>query len=459
MFLINALFNGKNFRSWQDWFIRERIVLFIGALVLTLGATNAWYQLPNKALETFGTNINFYKIGELLAGILAIQVFSLTFWTVERALPRKRFLASLIIVMLFPFFVNTWNPQVKFIASAYYKQVENVSAHVDNNFSEVQARWKQNIYLDKPEVPPSTFEISILDSRFFQLPSWDKIVLDGFGYNNRFFAFIGKGWMYTLIGISISLIGIFLANNNKNINSSTTDLKIFLMCAGFLVSLIIFFLIYVNIFNYQIDVQYSIGKYSKVVANSKILASLYPSLQGDEAFLERLARAEYYADKVEPALINFVQGLENYKNSSFQEAENYFKKALDIDKSRFLVRGYLASSILNQGVEYLNSPGNRKPGAAVDLFEKALIVFPGHIEGLYDLMLARVINGEFKKSADIAKKIIEGQKYFQEPRIGLLGQAYLHIAWAEYDNGDADKTWERYRQSVDSSTWKKSSVD
>ncbi len=458
MALINTLFAGKNFRPWQDWFIRERIVLLIGALFLTLGAINPWYQLPFQALETFETNINFYRIGEFCAGILAIQVFVLIFKDVISTPPRKRFVASLIAVMLFPFFVTTWNPQVKFIASAYYNQGENVSDHVNKNFSEVQARWKQNIYLDVPELPPSTFEMSISDSRFFQLPSWDKIVLDGFGYNNRFFAFIGKGWMYTLIGILIILIGISLGTNDKNINF-TKDLKISLVGTGLLFSLIIFFIIGVNIFNYQIDVEYSIGEYSKVVANSKMLASLYPCLKGDEVFLERLARAEYYGDKSEPALISFIQGLENYKKINFKEAEKYFQKSLDIDKSRFLVRGYLASSILNQGVEYLNNTGNRKPGAAADLFEKALVVFPGHIEGLYDLMLARVINGEFKKSSDIAKQIIKEQEYLQEPRIGLLGQAYLHIAWAEYDNDDTDKTWERYRQSVDSSAWKKSSAD
>jgi hypothetical protein len=445
--------------GWFNWLNREKITLFIGSLVLLFGTIFPWYRLPIQTLTTFGTNLAFTNIGRVLAAMFAILGLAFTFlFSINRA-PRLLFWIALLTVLLFPYFVTTWSPSVAFIASSYYHQGESLSNHVNSNFSEVQAQWKQNISLDKPEPPPTLFELSIQDSRFFQMPSWDKVILDGFGYKNSFFSFIGKGWSFSLIGIVVSLIGFYLVGETENINVFIQDMR--LLIPGILLFLAIIFisLIGVNIVNYQLDTQFAKGEYDQVINTSKSLTSWYPPLQGDEAFLERLAKAEFYADEAEADLLNFVKGLERYRLADFQEAENYFQKSLYTQPNLFLVRGYLASAILNQGVNYLNDSNTKNPGTAADLFEKILQIFPGHVEALYDLMLARVVNGEFQKSADAAKQIIEGQQYFQEPRIGLLGQAYLHLAWAEYHDGDVNKTWEQYRQSLDTKTWNKSSKD
>jgi hypothetical protein len=447
----------KKLAGWLNWLNREKVTLFIGSLVLLFGAIFPWYRLPTQTLATFDTNLAFTNIGRVLAAMFAILGLAFTFlFGISRA-PRLVFWIALLTVLLFPYFVTTWSPGVAFIASSYYNQGQSLSNHVNSNFSEVQAQWKQNISLDQPVPLPTTFELSIQNSLFFQMPSWERIILNGFGYKNSFFSFIGKGWGFSLIGLVISLIGFYLVVENQNLNIFIKDVSLLIPGVLLLLAIILISLIGVNIVNYQLDTQFAKGEYSQVVNASKTLASWYPPLQGDEAFLERLAKAEFYADQAEPALLNFVKGLERYKLGDFKSAENYFQTSLDIHPNLFLVRGYLASAILNQGVNYLNDPNIKNPGTAADLFEKILQIFPGHVEALYDLMLARVVNGEFQKSADAAKQIIEGQQYFQEPRIGLLGQAYLHLAWAEYHNGDVNKTWERYRQSLDTKTWGKSS--
>jgi hypothetical protein len=447
----------KKLVDWFNWLNREKITLFIGSLVLLFGAISPWYRLPPETLTTFGTSLAFTNLGRVLAAMFAILGLALTFLLSINRVHRLLFWIALLTVLLFPYFVTTWTPSIAFIASSYYNQGESLSNHVNSNFSEVQAQWKQNISLDKPEPPPTTFELSIQDSLFFQMPSWEKLILDGFGYKNSFFSFIGKGWGFSLIGLAISLMGFYLVVENQNLNVFIKDAILLLPGILLLLTIILISLIGVNIVNYQLDTQFAKGEYSQVVNTSKTLALWYPPLQGDEAFLKRLAKAEFYADQADPALLNFVKGLERYKIGDFLEAENYFKKSLDVQNNLFLVRGYLASAILNQGVNYLNDPNIKNPGTAADLFEKILQIFPGHVEAIYDLMLARVVNGEFQRSADAAKKIIEGQQYFQEPRIGLLGQAYLHLAWDEYHNGDVNKTWEQYRQSLDTKTWGKSS--
>ncbi|MBN3962487.1 hypothetical protein [Nostoc sp. NMS8] len=445
--------------SWFSWFNRQKITIFIGFIVLVLGVIFPWYRLPPQALETFGTNLFWANLARFTVAFFIIVGCALAIGLNISRAARLSLWTALLTALLFPYFITTWSPTVDFIASSYYKQGQKVSTHVDKNFSEIQSQWKQNISLDAPDTPPSIFEISIQDSLFFQMPSWEKIVLYGLGYKNSFFTFIGKGWSFALIGLIISLFGFYLGERNASLNIFIQDMKLFLPGAVLLLVLILSIIISINIVNSKLDTQFAKGEYFQVANTSKVLTLWYPPLQGDEVFLERLARAEFYADIPDIALINFVKGLEKYRISNFQEAENYFQKSLDIQPHHFLTRGYLVAAILNQGVNYLNKSNTRKPGAAADIFEKAVSIYPSNIEALYDLMLARVVNGEFHKSAEVAKQIINGQQYFQEPRIGLLGQAYLHLAWDEYSNSNVNQTWERYRQSVDTKAWNKSAVE
>ena len=456
---MNQSYWTNRFFAFTNWFNRERVTLLIGSILLLLGAIYPWYRLPPETLEAFGTNLFWANAVRMPLALCAIAGFTYTFVFHVRQAPRLVFWGALILILLFPYFITTWSPAVSFIAEEYYNRGEEVSSHVERNFSEVQAQWKQNISLDSPDSPASTFDIKIEDSRFFQMASWDKVILEGFGYKNSFFAFIGQGWGFSLIGILICLIGLYLALKQQAIYNLIKDMKILMSFNVLLFSAILGSQIYFNIINYQLNAQFAKGEYSKVINTSKTLALLYPPLQGDEEFLERLTRAELYTGTVNPGLVNFIQGLEYYRIANFIEAENYFVKSLDVQPSLFLARGYLVAALLNQGANNFNEPNVRNTGTAADIFEKSLKIFPGHIEALYDLMLARVINQEFQKSAEVAKQIIDEQKYFQEPKIGLLGQTYVHLTWAEYNNGNIDKTWERYRQSVDTKAWNKSGLE
>ncbi len=473
----------KKYR-WQTFFQREKLTLFVGCLLLFLGAIYPWYQLPPQSLAGFETNLVFTNIGRIFAGVCVIIGLVFTFKSRISYAPRLIFWIGLIATLNFPYFIVTFSPSVAFLASSYYEQGEYISHHINNNFSEVQAQWKQEIFLDKPEAPPSTLVMSIPDSRFFQMSSWDKVLLEGFGYKNSFFIFIGKGWSFTVFGLVISLIGLYLGVETLPVTSLQSvetpngglvllkmakvrstwfnpflqDMSRLLPGTFLFLAIILFSIIGINILNYNIDVQFAKGEYHQVVTTSKTLVKWYPALQGNLSFLERLAKAEFYTETDDLALINFVKGLENYRNGDFISAETYWRKSVELEPERFLFRGYLVVAMLNQGVSYLNNSNNRKAATAADIFERVLQIFPGHVEALYDLMLAKVVNGEFQQSAAVAKQIIDEQQYFQEQKLGLLGQAYLHLAWAEYNNGDVNKTWERYRQSIDMKTWGNSTL-
>jgi tetratricopeptide (TPR) repeat protein len=441
-----------------SWLNRERIALVAGALLLILGARIAWYNLTPEVLIAFSTNLAIASFGRLVAAFFAVLGLIYAIGLGVKRMPRLIFWGGLSFALLFPFILTTWLPPISFIANAYHQQAEQVSLSLDKNSSDVQANWKQNIKLDRSELPNSTFAFSIKDSTFFQPASWDAFVINGLGYGAGLLEFIGLSWFFSVMGLGVCLLATYLAFGDQARNAFLQDIGKVFPWFGLVLAAIICFLITVNLTNYQLNLLFAKGEYNRVITASHDLISWYPPLSGDIKFIKRLATAGFLNGNVEPDLISLVAGIERYKSRNFAEAEDYFRQALAIQPKNFLVRGYLATAIINQGVNYFNDVGARKPAAAADRFEEALSIFPGHVEALYDLLIARVVNGEFNLSAEAAQRLIAGQQYFQQPKIGLLGQAFLHLTWAEFHAGELDQAWKQYRKSVGEG-WKDSSPE
>ncbi|MGL5922252.1 tetratricopeptide repeat protein [Chroococcidiopsis sp.] len=444
---------------WYNWFERTRLTFLVAAFALFLGVKSPWYSLPDEALKTFDTNLIIANLGRAIALLFALLTGAIALWFSRSRAARMLFWSGLFVVLLFPYFITTWSPTMAFLSAAYYKQGVEATHHVQRNFPKIQSQWKQNITLSQPEPIKSIASFSIKDSRFFQMSSWDLIWVEGFGYSNNFFAYIGRGWSATVAGLVIGLMAFYLGLAERSFNALISDMSRFLPWAGVAIALVVVSMLLPNFIDRHLDTLYAQGQYRPVVTISKILKTCYPPLQGDTEFLRREAEAGFYANQPDPTAIEFVKGLESYRRKDFIRAEEYFQNALATQPHNFLVREYLTTSILNQGVTYFNganSPTNHQTGLAIERFERALQIFPAHIEALYDLMLARAANGEFDLSASVARQIIETQEYPQQSNLALLGQAYLHNSWASYHDGNIEKAWEQYRQSIDNKAWKDS---
>jgi len=461
----------KNWR-WINWLDRERLLLLTGSLALALGAMLPWYRLPTSTLEIFHTSLAIANIGRAIAALFAILGFVVTFKINPQSRDvtcnistniskfKNRFRVAvwsgLIGVLLFPYFVTTWCPTVTFVAAAYYNQNARASQHIEKNFSQVQSQWKQQITLSRATPNRSIFDFSISSSRFFQIPAWDQLFIEGLGYSNNFLGFIGKGWVLTVIGFLSCLAAFYLSLDNLNFKVFFIDISKIVLLVCIIFGILYFALVLPNIVNHQLDTMYAKGQYDRVVKTSHTLANWYPPLQGDTRFLQRTTAAGYYSATLNSGLLYFSRGVERYRRGDLLQAEELFRHALELQPNNFLARGYLATTIINQGVDYFNnrtSAAKRAPGVAADRFEQALQIFPGHIEALYNLMLARVVMGEFDKSAQAANQLIEMQKYFQSPSLALLGQAYLHSAWNSYQQNEIGQAWQQYRQAIDKSAW------
>ncbi|NEP00822.1 MAG: hypothetical protein F6K58_19590 [Symploca sp. SIO2E9] len=455
--------------------------LLVAILALLSGVKSPWYHLPQESLDAFDTNLSVVNSVRFLVILFPLIILVALFIAAFNPVARLTFGVGLFAVLLFPYFVTTYSPTVTFLSTSYSQQGTRASSHVEKKFFHVNAQWKQNIVLDASKPLPSIFSFKIPDSRFFQMSSWDTVWLEGFGYKNGFFSSIGKGWGSTITGLVIGLIGLYMGLGTKGIDSFIKDMTRLLPLVGLVLGLIVISLIGVNIINYQMDALFAKGEYHKVVAKSELISSWYPPLKGDLSFLIRWGKASFYGKEPNPALINFVKGLERYQLGDFAKAERYLQASLQIQPNLFLAKEYLASGLINQGVEYAKhtdgpkkpvksvpipyrsnfrdssqanaKPSYQRPTGAAEYFKRAIEVFPHHIEALYDLMLVRTISGEFEKSAQAALEIIDVEQYLQLPNVALLGQAYMHLTWADYRRDDIETGWKRYRQTMDSGTW------
>lgn len=437
---------------WLNRLDREKYILLTAAWVFSFAIFSPWYKIPAQTLNAFGTDLSLVTIERIATIILALLGFGLiSRGGTQKPIARIPFWIGLIISLTFPYCLKTWNPTVSFIAANYHNQVKAIIQHIEPNFAEVQSQWKQNILLDQSELIASVPDLKINDSQFFQLPSWDAVLVEGLGYSNHFFSMIGSGWILTITAFSIALFAVYISLESGKLNWFISDLKNLMPWLAIGLIVLGLPLVVSNVMDYQLDIKLIQGDYQSILTQSQWMQSWYPPLAGDTAFLRRKADASFYTAYPDSTLIPFAQGIEAYRSKDFVKAEAYFQQSLEANPNHFPARGLLAKTLLNQGVTAFNQ---HQPGAASDYFERVLQVFPEHVESLYNLMLAEAINGEFEKSATTAKKIIENQTYFQMPSIALLGQAYLHSAWASYQNTDVQQAWELYRKSVDKGAWK-----
>ncbi|MFG6096071.1 hypothetical protein SPB21_12505 [Leptothoe sp. ISB3NOV94-8A] len=514
---------------------RGRQTGLVGLLILLISLRYSWYHLPAENLEML--HINSWPEGQLVSAgvLLAVGLgFGLMPW---HGPPPLRWIlwSSLGLTLLFPYSLMTWCPQQAFLALSYWHQLEQVNIQVETSFADVHNHWKQFISLAQFQPLPTLATFNMPDSRFFQLSQWDHVLLDGLGYGNGFFAFIGKGWSLTIVGLTILLLAVYLKplsrklevknkDKDKRLLSKVVgiiapevpgdvscekwlsevdangihgtvkdekgrlgilyqDLRTGLPIVALILCLLLSHMIGANLWDRSLEVAYARGNYATVIQQSPWLMRVYPPVQGDPHAWMRYGKAQHYGGQGDAGLTAFYQGMAYYQGHDFAQAIPYLRQALHLHPHLWVIREHLAAALINQAIVYFNAPtlpfsphgnnypnfsnsplnpiapnsqrqlNNRKSGGTSEFLEQALIIFPGHIQALYDLMIVKAIDQQFEASAAIATTILNEQTYFQSPNIGLMGQAHVHKTWAAYHRGDLDAAWESYRRSVDSDAW------
>lgn len=462
---------------WIQQVPREQWIVSSGLLVLLIAARDPWYHIPPSILQAF--DISLAHVSGLKSLMLAAAFLGIVaFWIGRHQVSRFLLWQALVVVLLTPYVLTTWTPALGAVTANLYEQNQHITAHVEHTLPTVQGQWKQTITLMPDRTSASTFGLTIPDSRFFQPAAWDYLLLEGLGYRNSTLAFIGKGWMLSLIGLILTLLGTY-TKSPAGVNV-LEDLRWLFPQLTAVIGCIFLTVLGINLLNFQLEHWLITGAYSRIAMVSQIAQSCYPALKQDENFQIRLAHATTYSGVSNPFLIALVKGLEQYRWGEYGVALGYFRQALQHNPTSILARKYVAIAQINAAVDYYetpilpNRPSGRsfpsranfmdshnarqgpiraKPAGAIAELEQVLDIFPDHLGVLYNLMLAHSINGDFAQTAAAAQRLIELQGYFQQPNMALLGQAYTHLAWKDYHADQLGEAWKRHRQSVDPRRW------
>lgn len=436
------------------WFDRQRMAFFVAFLAFVPGASSPWYALPPEAVATFDIDLGWLAIGQWWCVVLLMSCLVLIIKLSSLIIFRVLFWSNLVFILFLPLVFMYFNNAATLVATDYHFQQLRIQQHLENNFPEVQAQWKQNITLSMAQPIPSIEPLTIVDSHFFQLSNWEQW-LEGSGYSNPFFEFIGRGFVFGLIGTSVGIIALYLPSHNqraddRRYNRFRLDLSLclvaltlaFLGASGFVLSF--------SWLDHGIDIMLARGEYQRVLNRSRLVSVVYPFAWQDTHFLTRAAAAGLYESQPDKVLLAFAYGVESYSQKRLDAAYLHFQQALGSQPNCYLCREYLAATTLNLGVNAFNS---HHPSTAIEYFESTLQIFPQHLQALYYLMLAKAINHDFEASSLVGEAIMEVLPYFQLPSVALAGQVYLHRSWAYYEAGHLDMAWEEYRKSVDKRFW------
>ncbi|MEM6597733.1 MAG: tetratricopeptide repeat protein [Cyanobacteria bacterium P01_C01_bin.69] len=429
---------------------RTRLALLGSSLCLLGGALLPWYKVPPQLITPFELDFGLTKIAQGMALLLSIAC-ALSLWRIRFvAIARGCLWIGLLLFLLFPYAFTHLHPEISFITSDYFNQGILVSDSAELGILQAQNSWKQDMKLATPIVIESSIPLEINSSKFFNLSTFvEKAFLDILRYGSSFFIFISAGWALCAFGIFAALNATYIAlDSRQRLSVLITDLTAVLPALALCLILSIGLSLAANIANYQLNVAFAKGQYATVVAESQQLAKWYPLLKGDTDFVMRESKARYYTGQIEPATESLALGIALYQQGAMPEAADYLQQALTTRPQLYLARGYLANTLVKQGVNQFNQ---QQTSTASTYFQRALQVYPGHIEALYDLMIAKAVQGNFSDSARLGQELIDIQTYFHPSVLGraIVGQAHLHEAWRSFKAGDTDAAWEQYFRSLD----------
>jgi hypothetical protein len=433
-----------------------------------LGSALPWYTMPGETLTAFGSSLWVPFTLRALPMIAAVIVVLMLFGknNLRRRQRYQMFLwAVLPIVLLFPFLVATCSPAVAYVAAAFDQQRENVAYHIETHYPEIQSQWKQSIaidpyeevesyapdgltrgYTDPMQSLPNGRPFNIDSADFFQLSSWDRLVMEGMNFLPGFLASVGWGWPITVVALVTTLIAIYLLRPAAFFRDLR---KISPWYFGGIIGLLLV-LIGPCIVTRQISTWLARGEYERASTAAHLLNACYPPMQGDTPFMLQLAESDMHTGRSTPGVQHFAQGVECWRTNRLDLARNYFEQAVAQSPNNFLFRGYLSATLVRIGAQFFEQ---NQPAAAANVFDQARQVFPNHLQATYCTMIARAAQGNFEGSMLTAQDLRNLQRYFRQPGIAVMGQSFVHEAWADYRAGQLSKAWHAYRQSVDTGTW------
>ncbi len=434
----------------------------IGSIVLGLALTvqsarSKWWRVPAGFTPTTqGAPLEveliqpqvepYFKMGCLVVGLVLSVV--LIFRKDDGEWARLIVAHWLLLLLIFPYLVTVWDARVSAQAARLQMQHENLTwlgGDIYTNQEFIDSNLKSKVYaVDSPrrlvifDLPITPFWDLDLN-RLLDLVEW-------LGYTESYCQFIGKGWIYALIGTGFIMAALCVAEHEHH-RERIARVTQHLVFGGIIACTIAWSLPFIagGIMS-QGEGYAAKGDYARALDCVERAGQFLPVLREDTYYIVQVGVLSYYLGQTDrpEAMLYYANLLE--REGRLIESAQKIKAVISHPDASTATRREACRSLLRASVHAMNSGRNE---IAVSYCFEVLEKEPCNLKAIFIGELACLRTGQDDTLTDFGDRVRAIYTYFQTPgKKPILSFSNHNRFVAALHSGDLDEAVHYHRLTI-----------
>ena len=441
---------------------RSEYILWIGAVGLLVAAYMGWHEHPSSLLTTvnagneleFAVTVSpFELVLRALTVLWAVLLIFTLLWQRRTIIVRRAGLTLLLLHLVFPYFINQWEPERMLDGRLLYLETDRVVQDMENNLQEQQRDWRDNqVFSVTHRIFITSLHLPVEDNWGLRLisPGRQEHVLQNIlGVSNAFLNLCTRGWILALVAPLLVLSGLYLRDPEGG-SVFVADLKLFIAAALMLLTALLVPRMIGNHLEELGDEAYYRGEQNPALNYWRAAEKWDRALKYSLSFRQKMGQVEKNLacyDCLDAILADAYADLGDLQLpktlADLERAERIAPHAKEL-------RYWLASILTELGVSAFN---RGQFTIAMEYWQRATLYLPIDPLPWYGQAMAQLRLKQFGKAAVALEQVTRLQEFLSFRKLTIRAQTHVMKSWAAYHRGDWLAAYSHYRQSLVPDNW------
>lgn len=346
----------------------------------------------------------------------------------------------LSLLLLFPYAVTNWSPEIAGRASWIQAQHESLTSQNGDLFSgqeEKDTFWRQRVGVVN----------RLFDSAVVRLPDWGSHVFrwerfaeitQWFGMSSWFAAFVRRGWTFALAGTVLLLIALCRECADGPLKTGIRFARLGASCCAAMVAIALVppFVAIAALADAERAVHHA--RPAEALDALARAGWWMPAIGEDGRYLTQVGSLEAELG-MDTALAGFWRATQSDNRGFDLEARTFYLEEPGRARASTALLRECNKALLRQAIDAVNSA---RPGVAIGIVEDVLAADPCSLKGLHLAQLAYLRNGEAGRVAHARAWLAATYSYFNNPtKDAVIADADENIALAAFSEGRVADAW------------------